>query len=152
MTARLVFAASALTVLALSSHAHAADRPQQVGCTTALRPSSIAGMPGTLRLVEQLTIPPGADGHRHRHDMDELVTVLSGTGTLSIDGKPDVALKPGVVVEVRPGVRHQHHNGSDTEPLVFTATFLGKDGAHDLTRYVGEKDVTSGCPHQLKGK
>lgn len=100
-------------------------------------------------MVEKLTVPPGSDAHRHKHDIDEMMEVVSGSGRLSIDGKPDVVLKPGVVVEIAPGKLHQQHNDSDAEPLIYTATFIGKAGAHMLTRYTGERDRTAGCPHSL---
>ncbi|PWC33068.1 cupin domain-containing protein [Azospirillum sp. TSO35-2] len=140
-----------LTAVALLP-AVADARPMEVSCTVLLPPAPVAGLPGTLRMVEKLTVPPGADAHRHKHDIDELVEVLSGSGHLSIDGKPDAELKPGVVVEVPPNTLHQQHNGSETEPLVYTATFIGKAGAHLLTRYAGEKDQPAGCPHSLAKK
>ncbi|MFS2014155.1 cupin domain-containing protein [Azospirillum sp. CT11-132] len=127
-------------------------QPMAVSCTVLLPPAPVPGLPGTLRMVEKLTVPPGSDAHRHKHDIDEMMEVVSGSGRLSIDGKPDVELKPGVVVEIQPGTLHQQHNGSETEPLVYTATFIGKAGAHMLTRYTGEKDRTAGCPHTLPKK
>jgi quercetin dioxygenase-like cupin family protein len=133
--------------------AHATDAPKPpmtVTCALVLAPAPVAASPGTMRLVEKLTVAPGADAHRHKHDMPEVMTVIEGQGVLSIDGKPDVALKPGVVVEVPAEVRHQQHNGSKTEPLVYTAMFVGKEGSHVLTGYVGEKDRPIGCPHRLR--
>jgi quercetin dioxygenase-like cupin family protein len=102
------------------------------------------------RTFSSTLLAPGADAHRHKHDMPEVMTVTQGQGTLSIDGKPDVALKPGVVVEGPAEVRHQQHNGSKTEPLVYTAMFVGKEGSHVLTGYVGEEDRPIGCPHRLR--
>lgn len=141
-----------LAFVAASSPAAATDaaRQMEVSCSVILPPAPVAGLPGSLRMVEKLTVPPGADAHRHKHDDVELMEVLSGSGNLTIDGKPDVELKPGSIVELPPGTVHQQHNGSDTEPLVYTATFIGKAGSHLLTSYVGEKDRPSGCPHRLK--
>ena len=103
-------------------------QPMAVSCTVLLPPAPVPGLPGTLRMVEKLTVPPGSDAHRHKHDIDEMMEGVSGSGRLSIDGKPDVELKPGVVVEIQPGTLHQQHNGSETESLVYTATFIGSDG------------------------
>jgi quercetin dioxygenase-like cupin family protein len=133
-----------------AAEADAPKPPMTVTCTLVLAPAPVAASPGTMRLVEKLTVAPGADAHRHKHDMPEVMTVIEGQGVLSIDGKPDVALQPGVVVEVPAEVRHQQHNGSKTEPLVYTAMFVGKEGSHVLTGYVGEKDRPIGCPHRLR--
>jgi quercetin dioxygenase-like cupin family protein len=148
--------AGALAMCLAASVAQAADtdavaRPSmEVTCTLVLAPAPVAKSPGTIRVVEKLTVAPGADAHRHKHDMPEVLTVIEGQGALTIDGKPDVALKPGVVVEIPAEVRHQQHNASKTEPLVYTALFVGKEGSHVLTGYVGEKDRPVGCPHRLR--
>lgn len=125
-------------------------RRMEVSCSVLIPASAIPALPGTMHMVEKLVVPAGADAHRHKHDTVELVTIISGTGHITLEGRPDVALKPGVVVEVPAGTVHQQHNASDTEPLVYTATFIGKAGAHALTRYVGEKDKLSGCPHRVR--
>lgn len=135
--------------LAASPTLAADPRPMDVSCTVLLPPAPVAGLPGTMRMVEKLTVPAGSDGHRHKHDVVEYLTVLGGNGHLTIDGRPDVPLAPGAVVEVPPNTVHQLHNASDAETLVFTATFVGKAGSHALTAYVGEKDRLSGCPHRL---
>lgn len=143
--------AGLLSTTVIATVALAADpRPMEVSCTVLLPPAAVSGLPGTMRMVEKLTVPAGADAHRHKHDVVEYLTVLSGSGHLTVDGRPDVALSPGVVVEVPPDTIHQQHNASDSEPLVYTATFVGKAGAHALTAYVGEKDRPAGCPHRLK--
>lgn len=128
----------------------AESRPMAVSCSVLLPPAPVAGLPGTMRLVEKLTVPAGSNGHRHKHDVVEVLTVLSGSGHLTVDGRPEMALAPGTVTEVPPHLVHQLHNASDAEPLIFTATFIGKAGAHILTSYVGEKDQPAGCPHRLR--
>ncbi|SMH60591.1 cupin domain-containing protein [Azospirillum agricola] len=127
----------------------AEPRPMAVSCTVLMPAGPVPGLAGSLRMVEKLTVPPGHDAHRHAHDIVEYMEVLSGTGHLTIDKRPDVPLAPGVVVEIPPNTRHQQRNASDTEPLVYTATFIGRGGAHALTTYKGEKDSSAGCPHRL---
>ena len=148
----LLLSAAMPAMAATDAASNPPSKPMEVSCTVLLPPAPVPGLPGTLRMVEKLTVPPGSDAHRHKHDIDEMMVVVSGSGRLSVDCKPDVDLKPGVVVEIPPGTLHQQHNDSDAEPLVYTATFIGKAGAHMLTRYSGEKDRSAGCPHTLPKK
>ncbi|MGQ9368244.1 cupin domain-containing protein [Azospirillum sp. ST 5-10] len=137
------------SAIAAAAAAGAAEpRPMSVSCEVLLPAGPIPGDPGYFLTVERLTVPPGHDAHRHVHAAPEYLTVLSGTGTLTIDGQGDVALRPGVVVAVPPDVRHQQHNASAAEPLVYTATFVGRIDEPRLTAYVGEPDKTAGCPHR----
>ena len=43
---------------------------------------------------------------RHLHSGEEFLYVLGGSGTLSIEGKPDVVLMAGQGVRIEPGVVH----------------------------------------------
>ena len=43
---------------------------------------------------------------RHTHPGYDLSYVLDGEGTLIVEGKPDQALTPGVVIQVPPNVPH----------------------------------------------
>jgi quercetin dioxygenase-like cupin family protein len=138
-------------VMVASPAVSAGSQPMAVSCTVLLPPSAVPGLPGSLRMIEKLVIPPGHDGHRHVHDVVEYLTIISGTGSLSVDRQPDQPLAPGTVSEIPPRTQHQLRNASDSEPLVFTATFIGKGGKHALTTYRGEKDVPAGCPHRLPG-
>jgi quercetin dioxygenase-like cupin family protein len=118
-----------------------------VTCRLLLPPTAIPHDTGHTLMMEELTVPPGRDAHRHRHDTVEFLHVLSGEGSLSIEGRPDVSLRSGTVVTIPPRSVHQQHNPG-TEPLIYTATFIAAAADRTVTRYVGERDHTSGCPHR----
>ena len=61
-----------------------------------------------LHVVEAIAeIPAGTvSAGRHTHPGFDLSYVLEGEGTLIVEGKPDQALKPGVVIQVPPNVPH----------------------------------------------
>jgi uncharacterized cupin superfamily protein len=52
------------------------------------RPGPVAGVPIDLQLVA-----------------DETIYVVSGSGTLEVDGEPPIDLRPGVMVSIRKGAR-----------------------------------------------
>lgn len=64
--------------------------------------------PAGYHLVEVIAeIPAGTESAgRHTHPGVDASYVLEGEGTLIVEGKPDQALKPGVVIQVPAGVPH----------------------------------------------
>jgi quercetin dioxygenase-like cupin family protein len=65
--------------------------------------------------VNQLELPPGAEGPEHDHAADgqeEVYAVIEGSGTLRVDGE-EVALRPGVFVFCSPDARRQMLAGED---------------------------------------
>lgn len=67
----------------------------------------------------QNTIKAGAAGSSHRHDEEHCFYVLSGTGTMNIDGKA-YEMKPGSAIFVPPNALHQPvvDEGSDLNVIV----------------------------------
>jgi quercetin dioxygenase-like cupin family protein len=63
----------------------------------------IEGQEASVRIVE---LAPGAVVGKHYHPGEELDYVLSGSGTLEIEGKPPLALEPGVTFYVPPKQVH----------------------------------------------
>jgi quercetin dioxygenase-like cupin family protein len=121
----------------------------QMTCSVVLPAAPIPGDPRHYFSIERITVAAGHTGHQHDHDAVEYLQAVSGTGRLLVQGHPDVALSPGVASAIPPHVPHQIINGSTTEPLVFTASFVGPLGDQKLTHYDGERDSQSGCPHQI---
>lgn len=121
----------------------------QMTCSVVLPVAAIPGDPQHYFSIERITIAPAHEGHRHDHDAVEYLQAVSGTGRLIVQGHPDVALSPGVASAIPPHVQHQIVNGSATDPLVFTASFVGPLGDQKLTHYDGEHDARFGCPHQI---
>jgi quercetin dioxygenase-like cupin family protein len=153
---RTTIALAAFCALGWAGHAAAqpaqpaaATVTPQITCAVVLAPAAIPGDASHYFSIEKITVAPGHDAFMHEHDAVEYFQVVSGTGRLSIAGKPDVALSPGVVVPIPPHVQHQQHNGSASEPLVYMSSFVGPMGDPKLTQYDAGPDKLSGCPHKL---
>lgn len=67
----------------------------------------------------QNTIKAGAEGSEHRHDEEHCFYVLSGTGTMYVDGKA-YPMKPKSAIFVPPNALHKPvvDPGSDLDVLV----------------------------------
>ena len=59
---------------------------------------------------------PGDEIRRHRHDYEEAYYVISGYGTMHLEGPGEIALEPGMCVYVPPERVHGQVNDGD-EPL-----------------------------------
>lgn len=148
---RTIHLCLALGVAAAVTPAGLAEaRENKVSCEVLLPAAAVPGDEGSYLTMLRLTVPPSHDGHRHVHAAAEYLAVISGTGSATIDGQGDLPLHPDDIVTIPPKVEHQLHNHSATEPLVFTATLVGHIANPLLTRYVGEPDKLSGCPHAHK--
>lgn len=66
----------------------------------------IAAAPGHHMVVGDLVATPGMVIPRHSHSGEEFLYVMGGSGTVSIDGKPDVLLKAGQGLRIAPGEVH----------------------------------------------
>jgi quercetin dioxygenase-like cupin family protein len=73
---------------------------------------------------------PGATTPPHKHDHEEVLVVLSGSGSASMDGE-QMDVSPGDVLIVPPNKLHQLFGPADGEPLdaiavmpIGTRTFL----------------------------
>ena len=65
--------------------------------------------------VNRLELGPGAEGFEHDHagnGEEEVYAVVSGSGTLLVDGE-EVALRPGHFVFCSPDARRQMRAGTD---------------------------------------
>ena len=79
-------------------------------------------------------LPAGFSSPPHAHEAEEFVLVLSGSGTLEIEGAV-VAVESGTVVVTPAGHRHATHYGGD-EPLV-VLWFYAPPGSE--TRWLNER-------------
>jgi mannose-6-phosphate isomerase-like protein (cupin superfamily) len=76
-----------------------------------------------VRMLAELTLPPGASIGNHRHDSEtEYFLILSGTGTVNDNGT-EVLVKPGDAVITGNGAAHCIKN-TGTVPLVFHAIIV----------------------------
>ena len=67
--------------------------------------------------VVTIELSAGTVDSRHFHPGAELVYVLEGAGILEMDGKPPVALNPGVVTTLQSNQDHVLKNASQTQSL-----------------------------------
>lgn len=145
---RSMMLACAAFVLLLPSVPSRADNPTpKVSCRVVLPKTAIPDDPGFFVTIEEVTIR-SHDGHRVFHDPVTYYYVVSGTGSLSMDGKPDLPLAPGTVAVVPSRVVHQAHNAGDV-PLVLSATLLETSQERTVTGFVGAPDANQGCPHKI---
>ncbi|MGE3623210.1 MAG: cupin domain-containing protein [Bdellovibrionales bacterium] len=151
---RLFALACTIAAIAFAGISAAAEtaRPMKIACRMVLPESEIPGNHGHSIRILEVTVPGGHDSHRHQHDSVEYLYVVSGSGSLSVDGRADAALVPGTVVTIPGKTPHQARNASATADLVFTATFIEPEDAHTITVYLGETDREHGCPHKRTPK
>jgi mannose-6-phosphate isomerase-like protein (cupin superfamily) len=81
------------------------------------------GSEKNIRMLAELTLPPGASIGYHRHDREtEYYIILSGTGEVDDDGTPR-AVKAGDSIITGNGASHSIRNTGNT-PLVFHAIIV----------------------------
>ena len=90
-----------------------------VGSTPVLE-GPIQAAPGHHLVIGDLVATPGMVIPRHRHSGEEFLYVMGGSGTLSVEGKPDVVLSAGQGVRIAPGVAHAGVAGADGMRAVST--------------------------------
>jgi quercetin dioxygenase-like cupin family protein len=94
--------------------------------------TDVAGPEGKLSNVSNVELPSGAVDARDSHLGVEVVYVLEGTGSLEVDGKPPVALKPGTVIQFAPKHHHVLKNTSRTQTLKVLIVDLVETGQPHL--------------------
>ena len=76
-----------------------------------------------VRLIAEITLPPGASIGEHCHDKEtEYYLILSGNGLVNDNGK-EIEVKTGDSIITGGGASHSIANNGDT-PLVFTAVIV----------------------------
>lgn len=95
---------------------------------TVLLKTDIVGMEGKEGFVMLAEIAPGATTRKHFHHAHEFAYVLEGSGTLEIEGKPSVSMKPGATLYQPPKQVHNGKNLSKTAPLKILVFYLAEKG------------------------
>ena len=93
---------------------------------TVLLETDLAGMEGKKGFVILAEIAPGAATGKHTHPAHEFAYVLEGDGTLEVEGRPPVSLKPGVAIHQPPGQVHNGRNTSATSALKILAVYIAE--------------------------
>ncbi|MFF0477960.1 cupin domain-containing protein [Streptomyces sp. NPDC004284] len=60
-------------------------------------------------------LEPGGESDPDRHDQDEVMLILSGTGSVTLDGRPEPPFRTGDLVVLPRNQEHVVHNTGDTE-------------------------------------
>jgi mannose-6-phosphate isomerase-like protein (cupin superfamily) len=84
--------------------------------------SFFRGVPNLKLVFRKRAFKPGSGVGHHVQKEDEIYYVLSGTGTMVLDGKT-VDIKPGTAVLTRPGSSHSLKQ-TGTEDLVVLINYL----------------------------
>ena len=98
---------------------------------TVLLKTELAGAGGQEGVVWLIEISPGAATGKHYHPGHEFAYVLEGSGTLEVEGKPPMALKPGAAIYQPPGQVHNGRNASATAPLKILVLHITEKGKAD---------------------
>jgi quercetin dioxygenase-like cupin family protein len=85
-------------------------------------------MPAKEFRVLRTTYAPGGQNPKHYHTSHVVFYVLEGSGIWQEDGKPEVRLRPGDSLHVRPGTIHAHRNASASEKLLFLEFVIVEKG------------------------
>ncbi len=93
---------------------------------TALLKTDLEGIEGKEGNVVMVEIAPGASTGRHYHPGHEFAYVLAGSGTLEIEGKAPLAIKPGAIAHLTPKQVHNAKNTGKTSLKVLVFAIYGK--------------------------
>jgi quercetin dioxygenase-like cupin family protein len=88
----------------------------------------LAPMPAMTSYVVETELAPGAASGWHTHAGHDFDYVRSGEAILQVQGKPDQTLKPGMGIHIEPGVPHNVHNDSKSEPFRIATVYLIEQG------------------------
>lgn len=91
-------------------------KPVESRVTTPVK-ADAPGMEGKEWNVVMVELAPGGMDARLFHPGVDLIDVLEGTGLVTADDKPPIALKPGVVAAFNPKHSHVLKNTSQTQML-----------------------------------
>jgi len=81
---------------------------------------------GYMTVLMRIEIAPGGLVARHTHFGIETSFALEGSGTLSVQGRPDLVVKPGGSFQVPAGVVHSLQGGD--APMKILASFVVEKG------------------------
>jgi quercetin dioxygenase-like cupin family protein len=81
--------------------------------TTILTKTELTGTPGKEIVVVLAEVTPDFTGSPHYHTGDEVLYILEGSVTFTLDGKPDVPLKTGETCHIPAKQVHFGKTASD---------------------------------------
>jgi quercetin dioxygenase-like cupin family protein len=102
-------------------------QPQPLKRTVLLK-TDLAGVEGKEGVVVLVELAPGASSGKHYHPGHEVNYILEGTGTLEVEGKPTVNLKPGMTNHFDLKQVHNVTNTGANDTLKLVAFFIVEKG------------------------
>lgn len=104
---------------------HAQQEPVK---RTVLLKTDLAGMKGKEGIVMLAEIASGAATGKHTHPAHEFAYVMEGSGSLELEGKPTISMKPGTTIYQPPMQVHRGVNDSATDPLKIFSVYIVEKG------------------------
>ena len=93
---------------------------------TILIKTELTATPGKEVLVALAEVAPHFTGSPHHHAGDEVVYMLEGSITFTLDGKPDVPLKVGEICHI--SANQMHFGTTASEPAKFLSIQVKEAG------------------------
>jgi quercetin dioxygenase-like cupin family protein len=100
---------------------------KQRDTATVLLKTELTATPGREIRVVLAEVPPGFVGSPHYHAGDEVVCILDGSITFTLDGKPDVTLKAGETCHIP--AKQAHFGTTASESVKFLSIQVQETGA-----------------------
>lgn len=119
-------------------------------CAIVYGPQAIPGDSSQQALILHMDIAPGRTANWHSHPGAEYMSVVSGSGWLEVQGKPNERITPGGVYTIAPNAVHRAHNASSTSDLRWTGFLVLDNRAHQHTLLKnGAGPWTPGCSSRI---
>jgi len=106
-----------------------------------LTKTELTATPGKEMLVILNEVPPGCTGSPHYHPGDEVVHILEGAITFTLDGKPDVPLQAGDTCHIP---ARQVHFGTTASASVKFLSIQVQETGTPRRRLEAEERITQG--------
>jgi quercetin dioxygenase-like cupin family protein len=96
-----------------------------------------------LLFVANVTFEPGCRNNWHIHHASngggQVLICVAGKGWYQEEGKDAIELKPGMVVEIKPNVKHWHGAQSDSWFSHISVEVPGEDTSNEWLEVVGDE-------------
>jgi quercetin dioxygenase-like cupin family protein len=106
---------------------------------TPLLKAELTAAEGKQLVVLLAEVPPNDTGSGHSYPGDEIVYILEGSVTFTLDGQPDVTLKAGETCHIPAKQIHFGKTGSDG--LKFLSIHVEETGTRQRWLVAGEKNT-----------
>ena len=106
---------------------------------TPLLKAELTATAGKQLVVLLAEVPPHDTGSGHYHPGDEIVYILEGSVTFTLDGQPDVTLKAGEACHIP--AKHIHFGKTGSDGLKFLSIHVEETGTRQRWLVAEERDT-----------